>query len=57
MWDTTGRTKTTKLKFPRLSVLPYAVVEWIIKRVRTPNEMRVWLEETTRTYFICKRDD
>ena len=29
--------------------MPYAVVEWLIERVLTPNEFRVWLEEMMRT--------
>ena len=50
MWDTTGRTNLTTMKFPRLEVMPYAVAEWISKRGRTPNGLRVWLEEIMRTY-------
>ena len=49
MWDTTGRTNLTTMKLPRLSVVPYVVAEWISKRGKTPNELRVWLEEMMRT--------
>ena len=44
MWDTTGETNTTTKKLARLAVVPYASVEWPNKGVRTPNELRVWLE-------------
>ena len=32
MWDTTGMTKFTKLRLPRLAVVPYAVDEWLSKK-------------------------
>ena len=35
---------TTK-KFPRLAVVPCASVEWLSKAGRTPNRLRVLLEE------------
>ena len=57
MWDTTGRSKLTTVKFSRLAVVPYAVVEWLSKRGRAPNGLRVWLEEMTRTYVNCERED
>ena len=44
MWDTTGRKNLTTIKLPRLAVVPYAVVEWILRRGQTTNELRVWLE-------------
>ena len=31
MWDTTGKTNLTTVRFPRLAVLPYAVVELLSK--------------------------
>ena len=49
MWDTTGKTKLTIIKFTRLSVVPYASVEWLSEGGITPNELRMWLEEITRT--------
>ena len=45
MWDTTGRTNLTTVKLPRHEVVPYEVVEWLSKKGRTPNELRVWLEK------------
>ena len=32
MWYTTGRTKLTTVKLPRLEVVPYAIVEWQSKK-------------------------
>ena len=43
-WD-----KSKHEKIPRLEVVPDAVVERISEGGQTPNEMRVWLEETMRT--------
>ena len=57
MWDTTGRTNLTKVKLPRLSVVPYAVVEWLSKRGQTSNELRAWSKEMTRTDVNSKRED
>ena len=37
MWDTTGKKNLTTVKFPRLAVVLYAVVEWLVKKRRTPN--------------------
>ena len=48
MWDTTGMTNFKTLRLPSLAVVPYAVVEWISKKGRTPNELRVWLEKMMR---------
>ena len=44
MWDTTGRKKLATARFPRLAVVPYAVVEWLSKRGLAPNELSVWLK-------------
>ena len=57
MWDTIGRTHLTTVKFPRLAVVPYAVVEWISKNGLTPNELRVWLEKLMKTDVDSKKDD
>ena len=38
-------------------MLPYAVVEWLNEGGRTPNQLRVWLEEMIRTYVNCLRED
>ena len=45
MLDTTGRKNLTTIKLTRLAVVSYVVVEWLSKRGKTPNELRVWLEE------------
>ena len=37
MWDTTGKTNVTSVNLPMLAVVPYAVVEWMSKKGRTPN--------------------
>ena len=37
IWDTTGRKNLTTVKLSRLAVVPYAVVEWLSKKGRTPN--------------------
>ena len=57
MWDTTRRINLTAVNFPRLVVVPYAVVECLSKRGRTPNELRVWLEEMMRKDVNCKKED
>ena len=41
--------KLTTLSFPRLAVVPYAVVEWLSKKGRTPNELMIWLGKMIRT--------
>ena len=45
MWDTTSMTNLTTLRLPRLARVPYAVVEWLSKKGRTPNKLRIWLEK------------
>ena len=37
VWDATGKMNLTKKKLLRLSVVPYAAVEWPVKGGRTPN--------------------
>ena len=49
MWDTTGMTNLTTLRLPRLAVVPHAVADWLSKKGRTPNELRIWLEKMMRT--------
>ena len=41
IWNTTSKTNLTTVEFPRLAVVPYEVVEWISKKGRTPNELRL----------------
>ena len=38
-------TNLTTLRLPNLAVLPYAVVEWMSKKGRTPNELRIRLKK------------
>ena len=47
----------TTAKFPRLAVVPYAVVEWLSKKGRTPNELRVLLEKMMRKDVNYKKED
>ena len=47
----------TTLRFPRLAVVPYAVVEWLSKKGRTPNELRIWLEKMIRTNVNFIKED
>ena len=41
MWDNTGMTNLTTLRLPRLAVVPFALVEWLSKKGRTPNELSI----------------
>ena len=50
-------TNLTTLRLPRIAVVPYAVVEWLSKKGRTPNELRIWLEKMIRTDVNFIRDD
>ena len=38
-------------------MVPYSVLEWLSKKGRTPNELRVCLEEMMRTDVNCKKED
>ena len=57
MWYTTGMTNLTTLRLPRLAVVPYAVVEWLSKKRRTPNELRIWLKKMIRTNVNFIKED
>ena len=57
MWDTTGMKNLTTLRLPRFAVVPYSVVEWISKKGRTPNELRIWLEKMMRTDVNFIKED
>ena len=57
MWDTTGMKKLTSPSFPSIAVVLYALLEWLSKKGRTPNELRVWLEKMMRTDVNSKNDD
>ena len=50
-------TKLTTLRLTRIAVVPYAVAEWISKKGRTINELRIWLEKMIRTYVNIIKED
>ena len=52
---TTGKTNLTTVKLPKLAVAPYAVVEWISKKGRTLNELRVLLKKWWEQMLITKK--
>ena len=45
------------LRFQRLAVVPYPLVEWISKKGRTPNELRIWLGKMIRTDVNLIKED
>ena len=49
MSDTISMTNLTTLRLPSLEVVLYALVEWLIEKGCTPNELRIWLETMIRT--------
>ena len=55
MSDTTGITNLTIVNYPRLAVVPYAVVEYLSKKGQTPNELRIWLGKMMRTDVNYKK--
>ena len=57
MWDTTGMINLTTLRLPRIAVVPYALVEWLSKKGRTSNELRIWLETMMRTAVNFVKED
>ena len=50
-------TNLTTLRLPRLAVVLYELVEWLSKKGRTPNELRIWLEKMIITDVNFIRDD
>ena len=50
-------TNLTTLRFPRLAVVLYALVEWLSKKGRTPNELRIWLEKMIRADINFIKED
>ena len=50
-------TNLTALRLPRLAAVPYAVVEWLSKKGRTPNELRIWLGKMIRTDVNFIKED
>ena len=47
----------TTLRLPRLAVVPYALVECLSKKGRTPNELRIWLEKIRITDVNFIKED
>ena len=50
-------TNLTTIRFTRLVVVPYSVMEWLGKKGRTPNELRMWLEKMIITYVNFVKED
>ena len=57
MWVTTGMKNLTTLRLPRLAGVPYALAEWLSKKGRTTNELRIWLETMIRTDVNFIKED
>ena len=57
MWDTTGMTNLTTLILPMLAVVLYALVEWLSKKGRIPNELRIWLKTIIKTHVNFIKED
>ena len=47
----------TALRLTRLAVVPYSLLEWLSKKMRTPNELRIWLETMIRTDVNFIKED
>ena len=45
LYDTAGDPTKTRVKLPILVMVPYDMVEWLVKSNRTPNELRLWIEK------------
>ena len=52
-----GGDKSNNKNLPRLAVVPYAVVECLSKGGRTPNQLRVELEEIMIKDEIFQKED
>ena len=50
-------TNLETLRLPILAVVPYAVVVWLSKKGRIPNELRLWLEKMMRTDVNFIKED
>lgn len=46
-----------RAKFPRLEMVPYAMVEWLVKANSTPSEMRLWIEKQDMEVTKFQRED
>ena len=45
MWNTRSKTNFKIVRLPSLAVIPYVVVEWLSKKERKPNDLRIRLEK------------
>ena len=57
LWDTPGTPMKIRAKFPRQAMMPYAMVECPVEASRTPNEMRLWIEEQEKDDIKFQKDD
>ena len=44
LWYTKGYPTKTKAELPRLVMVPYAMVEWLVQSNKTPYELMLWIE-------------
>jgi len=57
LWDTSGEVDRVEHNLPRLVVVPYAAVLWLSEKERTPNDLRVWIENMIRNDATCQKGD
>ena len=57
LWDTTGDTNKMKDNLPRLSMVPYAILECLVQAKRTPNEFRLWMENQDKDDPKFQKED
>ena len=57
MWDTVGDTNKTKAKLTRLEMVPYAMVECLVQVNRTPDELRLCMENQEKDNPSFKKYD
>ena len=50
-------TNLITLRLPRLAVVPYAVVGWLSKKGRIPNELRIWLGKMIKIDINILKED
>ena len=50
-------TNLTTVRLPRLAVVPYEVLEWLSKKGRTPNELRIWFGKMMIIDVNYKKED
>ena len=45
LWDTSGEPMKMRSKFPILVMVPYVMVDWLVKANWAPNKMILWIEK------------